>query len=204
MTATLFSTSPIVSRNIKTDPDFRVYSRCELARFAELQTRVREFDMFSFEGTLWLEKEWVQIPRDCLAFMNDLQTSSEDEDRVVTHKGRTVAFVKRNVLVMLLFAEFLTSNVFQVSYPDLIPVYENFIRATVPAKFLEFADCKYISKEVSGLFREHLDTFQTRLRALKVLPVGASPVLEYSQEWLTATGRAYFEYPYETITETYH
>ena len=203
MTATLLSTSPIVSRNIETDPDFRVYSTPELARFAELQTRVREFDMFSFEGTLWLEKEWVQIPRDCLAFMNVLQTSSEGDPRPVTHKGRTVAFVKRSVLVMLLFAEFLTANVFQVSDPDLVPVYENFIRVTVPAKFLKFADCKYISKEVSNLFREHLCTFQARRRELRSLPIGASPALKYSQEWLTACGSG-FDYPYETITETYH
>lgn len=204
MTATLLSTSPIVSRNIKTDPDFNVYSAPELTRFAELQTRVREFDMFSFEGTLWLEKKWVQILQDCLSFLAEIPSLPAYFPRGAPRKNRLATAAKRRVPIVLLFLEFLSNNVFQTGDPTLVPLYDHFFRVSVPRKALELAEEDNVSQVIADLFREHLDNFQTRLRALKALPVGASPALEYSQEWLTATGRAHVEYPYETITETYH
>ena len=159
----LFSLEPITSRDVFTDPDFRVFSSKEKHKFTQFQVIVADFDLFSYPGTFYAKVDFVKITAKLIKFSNNVwMKSSKSHSRAA----------KRNFLAILLVCEFIGNNVFLNNMDGLHKIFME--------KCREFMD--QVDEECCKVLSEMMVDLEERISIAKSSTIG--PVAPYSQEWL--------------------
>ena len=174
----LISDEYIVSRDVETDPDFSVFSKHEKRVFAMLQSEVRNFDMFRFPGTYFLNQKFRIVGKIVVDFANGLKYNHTE--------GAIAQNVKRDLLAILLILEFVTNNVFICTEKEMAGRCSAF-HELIFTKINEFMTNKNIDEKTALVLSTIHLQFCARLRLLKREEF-TNPVVPYSDEWIEACG----------------
>ena len=191
----LHSAEYFVSRDVETDPDLAVFSKCEKDEFRKLQNRVAEFDLFSFPGTYYACSPHNRLGLDILAFAQKLMGRDtfliRQEKKCAKKSAATIENLKENrrkrTLICILFMlEFHVNNVFVCSPLRVSSKRTERFQMCIVEKIREVMEYE-INENALAMVVDMQWQYEENMWALENMKNG-NPVVPYSAEWISACG----------------